>query len=170
MKRKTSLKDRDIPAFQIELIGDRKDMVDVLRDAAIGLDIDRELTRQPSLFSWYLTIAEEATDKKRWAEKELNDTIEDVWAEVEAKAAVAEGRGPSIESKKHEVARDKRVRKAEEKLLRAQRLAGLLQGYIKVFEQRGGALQSLVKNRTAEMDRLDISSRGKSTRKNQSEE
>lgn len=159
-KRGLTVVDKKIVAFQVRLQGE-VETVDVLHDLEIGIDIDRELDRHPSLFAWYVHLAELASDQKRRAENALEETTEDVWKDIEDDCAKSEGRGPSVEAKKMMLGRDERVRKAREKLLKAQLVAGLLHGYAKVFEQRGGMLQSKTKLRTTEMERLDLGTRGK---------
>ena len=59
-RRKTHLGDRDIPIIKIRTSDQKVETIDVAADLYVTDNMDFEFDRNPSMFSWYGTMAEDA--------------------------------------------------------------------------------------------------------------
>ena len=147
-KRKTHLNDRRIKSMSIKTAG-ATHAVDVANDLYVSDDLDSEFDRNPSLFAWYATLAEDALSVAKIMKLRLEETMDELRVKYRAHLGKSGGRVTVAEVDSH-VNRDVKIRKLKRRLIRAEAVAGKMKSYKEAFNQRRDMLISKGAHRRAE--------------------
>lgn len=125
--------------------------IDVQKDAFIGPNIDRELTRLPGLLAWYISLRDVAEDAYREAMFEEHCAEEDIYGEVRAGRKT---KGTETEMKMA-VRQHPRMREAFRKRMDAEKMFRDLKSACEVIGEKKWVLSSIVRLRTMEYGARD---------------
>jgi len=148
-RRKTHLGDRDIPVIKIRTSEKTVETIDVASDLYVTDNMDREFDRNPSLFSWYGTVAEDANTHAKKLKLRLKEKSSVLKTKYRNQT---QGSGSRVTVAEIDaiVTGTPLIRRLERRLIEAEAVAAKLKVYKEAFNQRRDMLISKGAHRRAE--------------------
>lgn len=140
-KQQDYLDGKQIPVIKVKL-GEREFILDAQKDLFVSNDLDTELDKQPALFAWYASCAEDARDKAAKLTNQIKALEDQLFLDAQ---------GP-VETRKAQARVDPAVQKLKKQLLKAESVSRHCDVMVKAFDQRRWMIHAKCSRRFGEDD------------------